>query len=135
MDIEKPTKKKLNQVYYLTREIENLQQIIDKSDAADLRSPVTDGMPHSATNVPGKPTETTAIKLADLRDQIEDLQSKCKQAKQEIMSYVMSMNDSYMRQIVIMRCMELMSWREVAEHIGGNNTAETCRQAFHREFD
>lgn len=135
MSIVKPTKRELNQVYYINREIENLQRLIDRYSDTEIKSPVADGMPHSVTNVPGKPTETAAIKLAELQEQMEKLQEKCRSTKRNIMSYVMSMDDSFMRQIVVMRCIELMSWKDVACMIGGNNTAESCRVAFYREFD
>lgn len=91
-------------------------------------------MPAAKTNVPGKPTEQAAIRLADLHEQLEELQERCRQSKAIIMHYIKEMDDSYMRQIVAMRCLEMMKWEDVAEHIGGNNTAESCRQAFNRAF-
>ena len=134
MDVTKPTKRELNQVYYINREIDNLQRLIDRQADADVKSPVPDGMPHSVTNVPGKPTEAAALKLAELQEQLEMLQDRCRETKRDIMAYVMSMDDSFMRQIVILRCVELMSWKDVASYIGGNNSAESCRVAFYREF-
>ena len=131
--MEKPSKKELNEVYYLEREIHNLQRLLNQS-ANNVKSPTLSKAP-AKSSVPSNPTAETATKLADISLQVEELQDACRLARARIMGYITHIEDSRMRQIVTMRCLELKSWDEIAEALGGHNTATTCRVAFHREFN
>lgn len=53
----------------------------------------------------------------------------------EIEEFINGISDCYIRRIVNLRVVEGLQWVDVAEKIGGNNTAEGTRQAFHRYFD
>ena len=133
--METPTREELNQAYYISKEIENLQTLIDKYSSVDIKAVSADGAPHSKTNTPGRPTEDAALQIVDLKEQLEQLQERCRQAKVRIVRYIMQIDDSRMRQIVTLRCLEYMQWDEIADCLGGNNTAITCRVAFYRWFN
>lgn len=101
----------------------------------DIQSQQITGMPHANTNVPSDPTADAGIKIADIRMQIEYLRERCREEKAKIWAYIIHMEDSRMRQIVMLRCIELLSWEDVADRIGGGNSAATCKMAFYREFE
>lgn len=50
----------------------------------------------------------------------------------EVEEYIESINDSRMRRIISMRIIDNMTWQQVAQNIGGNNTADSVRKAFDR---
>lgn len=63
------------------------------------------------------------------------IQSKLKDIKKqrdEIMSFIEKIDDSYLRQIMFYRHVQGMNWTQVSMHIGGNNTADGCRKAHDR---
>lgn len=132
--INKPTKKELLQIYYLEREIKNIQRIIDNLSDVDIKSPMSAEVIVSPTNNPGNPTATVGVNLADLSERLKRLQQQCQQQRLKILAYIEQIEDSYLRQIVMLRCLNLYTWQEVADAIGGNNTALTCRVAFSRAF-
>lgn len=134
MEAVKPSKHELRQVYYISQEIRNLQRVIEEAREIGVKSQSIDGMPHSVTNTINVPTEDEALRIVSLMEQVEQLKDRCMREKEKIMHYILKMDDSRMRQIVLLRCIELRSWKDVAEHLGAGITAETCRQAFNREF-
>ena len=57
-------------------------------------------------------------KLAELETQVEHILSE--------------LDDSRLRQMIEYRYIENMSWVQVADRMGGNNTADGCRMAVER---
>lgn len=130
----KPTKKELSQVYYLEQEIQNLQMIIEDISDVNIKSPMSSNTVFSPTGTPSNPTAITGSNLAELSNKLKELQQQCKRQRIKILKYIENMDDSYMRQIVLLRCLKLYTWQEVADAIKGGNTAATCCMAFHRTF-
>jgi hypothetical protein len=89
-----------------------------------------DGQPRG--NKIGRPTESQALALADTIEQIRKLEDKITKAKKEAWSYIATLEDPFLRQIIIFRFIDGKSWLEVARNIGGNSTADSCRMAFNR---
>lgn len=50
----------------------------------------------------------------------------------EVEAYINAITDSRMRRIIQYRVIDDMSWGEVAANIGGNNSEDSVRMAFHR---
>ena len=127
------TRKELKQVYYLKRELNMWQARLAELQADIAMSPkVLDGMPYSKTNSVGSPTEEKAIKLAELSKVIEGKISEIQLTLTDIENYISSIDDSLIRQIIEYRCCMLMSWEDVASHIGNGSNAESVRQLYHR---
>lgn len=57
---------------------------------------------------------------------------KIKRQRDEIMSFIEKIDDSFIRQIMFYRHVQGMNWTQVSMHIGGNNTADGCRKAHDR---
>ena len=127
------TRKKLEQVYHLNKELKMWQQRLMELQADIALSPkVMDGMPYSKTNAVGSPTEVKAIRLAELAKVIEGKISEIQIALMDIEIFISSIEDSKTRQIVEYRCCMLKTWEEVAEKIGSGYTADAVRQVYHR---
>ena len=92
------------------------------------------GMPVAKTNIPRRPTEEKALDLGELSLLIEQLRYQCEVKKREIYQWIRTVEDSQLRQIIILRCIKLKTWKEVARELGGPNNAEQCRQIFHRNI-
>lgn len=91
-----------------------------------------DGMPYSKTNSTGNPTQDKAIRLAELSKIIEGKISEIQISIADIEEYIMSIDDSMIRQIIEYRCCKLMPWEEVARYLGDGYTSESVRQIYHR---
>ena len=127
------TRKRLEQVYHLNKELAMWQRRLAELQADIALSPkVMDGMPYTQTNNVGSPTEQKAVRLAELAKVIEGKISEIQISLMDIEIFISSIDDSLTRQIVMYRCCQLKSWQEVADRIGEGFTAEAVRQSYHR---
>jgi hypothetical protein len=124
------TNRELNQLYWLNREIardkQRLQELI--AAATDTSSKIT-GLPH-ASGVSDK--TALAVEIAYLKGVIE---SKIQQSYYEynrLITYINSIEDSYIRQILTLRYVNGLSWQQIAHHMGGGNTSDGVRMACNR---
>lgn len=131
------TKRKLEQIYFMKIELNKW-----KKRRANLHLPVNtsarkpDGMPYSKTNAISRPVEDAAVKIStDLEridKQITKHIKKLNKAIAEVEAYIMTLDDSEIRIILECRCVELMSWKQVADTLGSGYTEEAVRQQYHR---
>ena len=128
------TREEVSQIYYLNKEIKKLQRKLKELRGSGLQSPKIDGMP-KAPGRTGSPTESKGVAEADLELQIESLLHEVKRKQREIFEYIGSVEDSMIRMIIIFRCVDLCTWEQVAENIGGPMTADSARMAFNRFFE
>ena len=122
------TKEELKQIYYINREIEMGQR--ELSDIYGLQSPSLDGLPRS-TKI-GDSTGDNAIRAAQIEKIIKGLLEKLQMKRKEIYEFISGIDNSFMRQVIMYRCLSLCTWEEVALYIGGGNTADSIRMAFNR---
>ena len=124
------TEKQLNQIYYLSKE---------KKMWEDKLKGITEikamGYENSGA---GRSSEVSSpvVRLAEQREKIRDIISaklvEISYVEREILEYINTIDDSLIRQIMIHRHIELKSWVQVANAIGGNNTAESVRKMHDR---
>lgn len=124
------TKNELSQLYYLKREIERektkYRELFEKS--TKTTSTMT-GIPHG-----GGLSDQTAIaaEMADIETLIEAKRKACVAEYNRLMRYICGIDDSMMRQIIELRYVDCLTWNEVADAIGGNNTEDSVRMAHNR---
>jgi len=53
---------------------------------------------------------------------------------EEIESFIDQLSDSQIRQILYMKYLKGMSWRQIARHLGGGNTEDCIRKKVVRFF-
>lgn len=129
------TKTDLSRIYYLSKELEMWKRRLQELEA-DIppNSKPNDGMPHSNTNTVKSPTEDKAIKLMELAERIREQIIKIETAKLEMEALILTLEDPILKQAIEYHCIHLMSWKDTAAHIGGNQTPEGVRQMYHRFF-
>lgn len=121
----------LSQLKHLKREIAlDRQRLRQLEEAALPGAQVMTGMPHS-TGVKDRLGDTAAA-IADLRQQLEAKIERCVREQQKLEAYIESIPDSFIRQIFIYRFVQGMSWRQVADQMGGGNSAGNIRVICHR---
>ena len=124
------TIKELSQLYWLNREIERdkarLNELYIK--AASCTQTIT-GMPH----VPGITDKigNYAGEIADLRGIIEANIQRCFYELSRLNRYIDVVDDPQMRMILSLRFVNGLTWRQVAESIGGN-TEDSVKKACYR---
>ena len=132
------TRQEITQVYYYEKEIELLEKKLAELEDVSLPSLRLDGTP-KAKNRKSDPTGIKATKGADKKAEIRRLIDEYRQRIQdkslEIYEYIKGLDDPLIRLIILHRCIDLCTWKEVAERIGGHNTAESLRKMFDRHFD
>lgn len=72
---------------------------------------------------------------ADVEDIIEDRLQQCCTKLREVEMYISNIDDSLIRQVMMLRFAYDMSWREVAAQIGGNNTEDSVRKLCSRYLE
>ena len=66
------------------------------------------------------------------RQQLIDRDEKLAELETQVEHFLSELDDSRLRQMIVYRYIENMSWVQVADKMGGNNTADGCRMAVER---
>ena len=125
------TLKELSQLYYLNREIEMDKRRLHELEAEAVSiSPNLTGMPRS----PGVSDKVGryAAEIADLKGIIEAKIQQCTYERNRLERYIMDIDDSLLRQIFTYRFINGLPWRQVADSIGGGNTAGSVKMMCYR---
>ena len=124
------TRKELSQLYYLQKEIRSDEQrLIDLETAATGITANLSGMPSG-----GRLSDKTAIaaEIADLKGIIQAKRDMCVLHYNQIMRYVATVDDSMLRQVIMLRNLDMLTWKQIAQRIGGGNTEDGLRMAYKR---
>lgn len=124
------TKKELSQLYYLNREIEQDKQRLRELEAAatNANSKIT-GIPHAA----GTSDKTSlAAEIAYLRGVTEAKIQQLYYEYRRLIDYINGIDDSCIRQILSLRFINGLSWRQISFSVGDGNTADSVRKACER---
>lgn len=120
------TKKELSQLYYLKKEIRQLEQRIRELETAatNCTAQIT-GLPQG----PGINDKigNYAAQIADLKSLLDLNLKKCFYELNRLDRYIQSVDDPLLRQIMMYRFVSGYSWRKIAFQIGGNNTPDGLR--------
>lgn len=123
------TSKQLDQVFNLTREKRELEKML-------IEIPDITAVRYDSIGVSNSGISSPVQKIAEQREKIRELISmklaEISVAEREILEYIFSINDSQIRRIMRLRHIELKSWVQVANAIGGNNTADSVRKMHDR---
>ena len=125
------TRKELEQIYYINKEIKMWQKELDKLHCKSLvASPVIDDMPRGS-GISDK-TAQFAIERDEVKEIISGKLAEIQVQRKKIMNYINDIDDSLLRQIIFLRNVSCMSWREVAMELNSN---ENCvKQIYSRHF-
>lgn len=98
--------------------------------AAEPGTQVITGMPH-ATGVSDR-VAGLVIEIEDLEGRINALELECEQEKKKLEKYIGAIKDDQTRMIFRLRFIHCMTWLEVADTIGGGNTATNVKLICYR---
>lgn len=127
------TKKELSQYYWLKREIEEDEKRLRlmRERAYAPKSQRLTGMPGGGTPDGDRMAEIIA-EITDLEAIIAAKRIQCIHECQRIERFIHSIPDSMTRMVFTYRCIECMTWREVAAHMGHMMSEENARQLYSR---
>ena len=123
------TIKQLDQIYYLTKEKQMWEDRL--RELPDITAVRYDSIGASNSGV-SSPVQQIAEQREKIREIISAKLVEISFVEREILEYICSIDDSLMRQIMTHRHIELKSWLQVANIIGGNNTADSVRMMHDR---
>ena len=127
------TRKELEQIYYLHRELRMWEQELERLRGRSLvQSPQPNASHGSGTS---DKVGDRGDKSVDLERLIADKREEIQQQRDRAVAYIYGIPDSLTRQIVYYRCVSLFSWRRVAYEVGGNNTEDGVRMIYSRFMD
>ncbi len=125
------TLKELSQLYYLNQEIAmDKRRLLELEEQAVSCSQDYTGMPHG-TGVSDK-VGRYAADIVDLQGIIEAKHKQCLYERSRLERYISDIEDSLIRQIFTLRFVDGMSWRQVADSMGGRNTPDGVRMTCER---
>lgn len=135
------TKKELSQLRYLNKEIEMLkQQIADLEHKmeTEIVSDVVSGSnpewPYERRrfHVEGIDIKGYEKRLRRLKRKLGRRLEELMELREQLEEYIATIPDSLVRQIFALRYINGLSWKQIAAHIGGGNTADSVRMMHNR---
>ena len=125
------TKEELKQIYYLNKEIKMWQRELDRLQCKSLIGGQSlDGMP-KGSGMSDKVADL-AIEKEEIREIINGKLAEIQVQRKRIMNYINGIEDSLLRQIMFLRNVSCMNWKQVAREL---NITEGCaKMTYHRHF-
>lgn len=130
-------KEQLKQLKYLKVEIEVIKKQIEELDYTTVTDSVKGSnayFPYVARNfkIEGLDEEGYNYKFKRLRNKLNRKIDELMDLVEETNEFIDSIEDSLTRQIITLRYVNGLEWAQVAESIGGNNTADSVRKVAER---
>lgn len=135
------TKKELQQLRYLNKEIEVLQKQIQDAEYYVKQYKASDVVSGSSPVWPyqQRTFHIEGVAVPDYERRVERLRKKLQRRLEDLMNkreeleeYIEMVPDSLIRMILTLRYINGLSWRQIAAHIGGGNTADSVRMMHNR---
>lgn len=121
----------LNRYFELVSNLDRTKELLDNLRAAAYpASPALTGMPH-APGVKDKIGDL-AVEIADLETRKEYIENEISHQKSKVEEFVSTIDDYYLRTLFRLRFERGLSWKEVANIIGGRNSEEGVKSACYR---
>lgn len=125
------TLRELSKYYKLHEQLERDREMLcSLYAAAGLGAQEITGMPHApgVSDMVGN----LVIEIEDLKGQVARLESECAQEKGVLEKYISTIHDDQARMIFRLRFIHCMTWPQVAEAVGGRNTATNVKLICYR---
>ena len=121
------TLRELSQLYYLQKLIDRCKKRLAEVERYGVTGMNYDGMPHGSD--PKSPTEAQAERKMKVEAELRGLEAEYDRIHDELEASLNALGDMRIRCIMLYRFVDLMSWREVANELEGNNTEESVKKA------
>lgn len=127
-------REELMKVYYLEKEIAEWKDEIERIRESALPK----GVRFDAISGGGRYTDMVAQAaslIADTERKIKKKLLELEMARSEIVRYIMDIDDCQTRLIFKLRCLDHMTWNEVADKVGGMNSEYSVKKRFYRYLE
>ena len=122
----------LKQYYLLEGEIRNEEEKIAKIEAKLCASPGFDKNSVPKNPTPRNRVEETYIELIARKEELQRKVAEYKEMKASIERFIDNIDDLLIRRIAEERFVKDKRFREIADELGGRNTAESVRKMLYR---
>lgn len=134
-------------INYLEKRIPKLQKIIDdieeghtvkdkvRGGEGGLQSFVIEGVQYNQWNVKKAELSFKKEMLEQRKALLKTLEMELMLRTKEVEEFIYSISDSITRRIISFRVIEGMTWKEIAEHIGGSNNENSVKKAYQRYIE
>jgi len=134
------TRQKLKQIRHLKREIELLEDQILNLEAGIVTDKVRGSLPHhpwieTSFKITGFDREELSQKMERLKERLQRRVDDLMDLRAEILEFVEGIDDSLLRQVIILRHVNGLTWDQVAKEVGGGNTGNTLQKMHDRYFE
>lgn len=127
------TKEELKEIYSINQEIKMWQRELGRLQCKSLvKGQEITGMPFitGTSDKVGDLVSTMADIEAIIRGKLAEIQMQ----RKKIMQYIDSIDDSLLRQIMFLRNVSCMNWKQIASELGGYNSEECIKKMYQRHF-
>lgn len=116
--------------------IENGERVKDKVKGGNggWQSYVIEGVPTLEYSEKKTELQTKMLRLNERQATLETLEAEIEDILNAVENFILSLKDSRIRLIIRYKYVQNMSWGQVAKKMGGGNTEEGVKSAFHRYF-
>ena len=91
------------------------------------------GMPHTS-GIKDKVGDLAA-EIADIETDIEDLKEAIAESEAQVMTFIRGVKDIQARSILRLRFCRGLTWKEVAQVLGGGNTEASVKMSAYRQLE
>lgn len=131
------TRQKLKQIRHLKREIELLQEQILNLEAGIVTDKVKGSLSHhpwieTSFKITGFDREELGRKMERLKRKMQRRVDDLLELRIEILEFVENIDDSLLRQVIILRHVNGLTWEQVAAEIGSGTTWNSLRMMHDR---
>lgn len=121
------TLRELYNLYYIEQEIkEYKEKILELRELAENITPKYSGMPSGKRK--SDKTGEVATAIVQYTEMLERAIKERVEQSARITEFILSIEDAQVRQIMYLRFINKLTWRQVAQRIGGNNTEDSVRK-------
>lgn len=120
----------LNEHQRLVVDLQEARDMLKALEASMLKSPSYDGMPH-ATGAYDK-VSMLVLKIEEQKETIKTYERLVQASEKKVLPWINSIRDNRTNLIFYLRFICGYEWQEVADCIGGKNTAEAVKAVCYR---
>lgn len=126
------TKRDLKQIYYIKQEIELYEnELRDMRYKSLAKGQQLTGLP-TGSGLTSDQVGSLATNIVETTKIIEGKIIELRKKEAQVYDFLGTVEDSWMRQIIYLRNVNLLSWTDIASKMGGNNTEGSVKVAYHR---
>lgn len=121
------TLNELNGLRHIDAEIKDIEEQLEKlRTEAESCTAKLDDMPKNS-GVSDK-VGRLACEIADYTTLLEETKAERTEKSREIHAYILNIENDYIRRVFYLRFVQGLTWRKVAERIGGGNTEDSVKK-------